>query len=127
MSDLSTLWALAEIDETALSHVKAGRPVEVRVSAYPDEAFPGTIAWVADTINPKTRRVTVRCALPNPVGRLKPEMYATVTLGEGEPRPVVLVPSEAVQDIDGKPVVFVEDGQGRYRRRDVTVGPDGAA
>jgi membrane fusion protein, heavy metal efflux system len=124
VSDLSSLWALAEIDETSISHVKAGVPVEVTVSAYPGETFPGTIAWVADTINPKTRRVTVRCALPNAQGRLKPEMYATVMLGEGEPRPVVVVPPAAVQDIDGAPVVFVEDGKGRYRRRDVTVGPD---
>ena len=124
VSDLSSLWALAEIDETAISHVKAGLPVDVTVSAYPGEKFTGTIAWVADTINPKTRRVTVRCALPNAQGRLKPEMYATVMLGEGEPRPVVVVPSAAVQDIDGKPVVFVEEGKGRYRRRDITVGPD---
>jgi cobalt-zinc-cadmium efflux system membrane fusion protein len=124
VSDLSTLWALAEIDETAISHVKAGVPVDVSVSAYPGETFSGTIAWVADMINPKTRRVTVRCALPNPQGRLKPEMYATVMLGEGNPRPVVVVPSAAVQDIDGKPVVFVEDGKGRYRRRDITAGPD---
>jgi len=124
VSDLSTLWALAEIDETAISHVKAGVPVDVSVSAYPGETFTGTIAWVADMINPKTRRVTVRCALPNPQGRLKPEMYATIMLGEGEPRPVVVVPSAAVQDIDGRPVVFVEEGRGRYRRRDITVGPD---
>jgi len=66
----------------------------------------------------------VRCALPNPQGRLKPEMYATVMLGEGEPRPVVVVPASAVQDIDGKPIVFVEEAKGRYRRRDVTVGPE---
>ena len=104
--------------------VKAGVPVEVSVSAYPGETFAGTIAWVADMVNPKTRRVTVRCALPNAQGRLKPEMYATMMLGEGEPRPVVVVPAAAVQDIDGKPVVFVEEGPGRYRRRDVTVGPE---
>jgi cobalt-zinc-cadmium efflux system membrane fusion protein len=124
VSDLSNLWALAEIDETSISHVKAGVPVEVSVSAYPGETFAGTIAWVADMVNPKTRRVTVRCALPNAQGRLKPEMYATMMLGEGEPRPVVVVPAAAVQDIDGKPVVFVEEGRGRYRRRDVTVGPE---
>jgi cobalt-zinc-cadmium efflux system membrane fusion protein len=124
VSDLSSLWALAEIDETAISHVTAGLPVEVSVSAYPGESFTGTITWVADMINPKTRRVTVRCALPNPQGRLKPEMYATVMLGEGEPRPVVVVPASAVQDIDGKPAVFVEESKGRFRRRDVTVGPE---
>jgi multidrug efflux pump subunit AcrA (membrane-fusion protein) len=94
------------------------------VAAYPAESFDGTITWVADTVNPKTRRITVRCALPNPTGRLKPDMYATVMLGEGEPRPIVVVPSQAVQDIDGKPVVFVETAAGRYARRDVTVGAD---
>jgi membrane fusion protein, heavy metal efflux system len=124
VSDLSSLWALAEIDETSLPHVQAGRPVDVRVAAYPNERFPGTIAWVADTVNPKTRRVTVRCALPNPSGRLKPEMYATISLGEDEPRPVVTVPPAAVQDIDGKTVVFIETGKGRFARREVTVDPE---
>jgi membrane fusion protein, heavy metal efflux system len=124
VSDLSSLWALAEIDETSLPHVQAGRPVEVRVAAYPAERFAGTIAWVADTVNPKTRRVTVRCALPNPSGRLKPDMYATVSLGEGEPQPVVTVPSAAVQDVDGKAVVFVETGKGRFARREVTAEPE---
>jgi membrane fusion protein, heavy metal efflux system len=124
VSDLSSLWALAEIDETTLPHVQTGRPVDVRVAAYPSERFPGTITWVSDTVNPKTRRVTVRCALPNPTGRLKPDMYATVSLGEGEPHAAVTVPSGAVQDIDGKPVVFVENGTGRFARRDVTVGAE---
>lgn len=124
VSDLSTLWALAEIDETSLPHIQTGRPVEVRVAAYPAERFPGTIAWVADTVNPKTRRITVRCTLPNPSGRLKPDMYATVSLGEGEPHLVVTVPSAAVQDIDGKTVVFVEAAKGRFVRREVTVEPE---
>ncbi len=75
-------------------------------------------------MNPKTRRITVRCALPNPSGRLKPDMYATVSLGEGEPQPVVTVPPAAVQDIDGKAVVFVETGKGRFARREVTVDPE---
>jgi membrane fusion protein, heavy metal efflux system len=124
VSDLSSLWALAEIDETALPHVQTGRPVDVRVAAYPAERFPGTIAWVADTVNPKTRRITVRCALPNPSGRLKPDMYATVTLGEGEPHPVVTIPSAAVQDVDGRAIVFVEAAKGRFARREVTVDPE---
>lgn len=124
VSDLSSLWALAEIDETALPHVLAGRPVEVRVAAYPTERFAGTIAWVADTVNPKTRRITVRCALPNATGKLKPEMYATVLLGEGEPHPIVVVPSAAVQDVAGKAIVFVETAKGRFAVRELTVGPE---
>ncbi len=123
VSDLSSLWVLAEIDETAVPHVRSGSPVEVRVAAYPAATFAGTIAWVADIVNPKTRRITVRCAVPNHDGRLKPDMYATVRLGEGAERQVVVVPSAAVQDIDGKAVVFVQGGGATtFVRRAVTTG-----
>jgi cobalt-zinc-cadmium efflux system membrane fusion protein len=124
VSDLSSLWALAEIDETALPHVQTGQPVEVRVAAYPTERFAGTISWVADMVNPKTRRVTVRCGVPNPSGRLKPDMYATVALGASTERQVVVVPAEAIQEIGGKPAIFVETETGRFVRRDVTVGAE---
>jgi cobalt-zinc-cadmium efflux system membrane fusion protein len=122
VADLSVLWAVAEIDETQLSLVKAGRAVELRVAAYPDETFAGKITFVGDTINPKTRRVTVRCQVPNTNGRLKPEMYAQVTLAAGEPHDVLVVPSAAIQEIDGKPVLFVRTATGSFERRDVAVG-----
>lgn len=124
VSDLSHLWALAEIDETRLSRVAVGRPVDVRVSAFPDVAFQGTIAFVGDTVNPRTRRVTVRCILPNPDGRLKPEMFATIALGTTEPRLVVVVPATAIQEYEGSPVVFVQDAPQTFRVRKVVTGPE---
>jgi cobalt-zinc-cadmium efflux system membrane fusion protein len=122
VSDLSTLWAVAEIDEALLPRVKAGRRVDVSVAAYPGEAFPGTITFVADLVNPKTRRITVRCTVPNSDGRLKPEMFATVALGEGDPKPVLVVPAAAIQSIDGQPVVFVERENGQFVPRRITAG-----
>ncbi len=131
VSDLSSLWALAEIDETALPHVQTGQPVEVRVAAYPTERFAGTISWVADMVNPKTRRVTVRCAVPNPSGRLKPDMYATVALGASDRASGRRRARRAMQEIDGKPALFVETGDRpvraarRHRRRRARrPGPD---
>jgi cobalt-zinc-cadmium efflux system membrane fusion protein len=124
VANLAELWAVAEIDETQLPLVRAGRPTELGVSAYPGEAFAGRITFVADTVNPKTRRVTVRCQVPNPDQRLKPDMYAQGTLSAGEPRPVLAVPSAAVQEIDGKPLVFVKTARGSFERRDVTVGAE---
>jgi cobalt-zinc-cadmium efflux system membrane fusion protein len=122
VSDLSTLWAVAEIDEAMLSRVQTGRPVEVAVAAYPNERFAGTISFVADTVNPKTRRITVRSTVPNPDGRLKPEMFATVMLGAGDARSVVVVPPAAVQNVDGQSVVFVEQAPGRFVPRVVQLG-----
>jgi cobalt-zinc-cadmium efflux system membrane fusion protein len=124
VADLSELWAVAEIDETQLPLVKAGRATELRVAAYPGENFAGRITFVGDMVNPKTRRVTVRCQVPNADGRLKPEMYAQVTLSAGEPHAVVAVPQAAIQEIEGRPVVFVRTAKGAFEKREVAVGPE---
>ncbi len=124
VSELSTLWAVAEIDESRLSHVKAGAAVDVFVAAYPNERFSGTLTFIADVVNPKTRRITVRSTVPNPDGRLKPDMFATVSLGEGAPRTVLVVPPTAIQTVDGRPSVFVDEGSGRFALRPVTLGAE---
>jgi len=124
VSDLLTLWALAEVDETQLSLLQVGRPVTLRVAAYPSEVFPGTIIFIGDSLDPKTRRVSVRCRVANPQGRLKPHMYATLTLGAGDTRTVVAVPSPAVQTMGGKTVVFVTDDAEKFALREVTIGTE---
>jgi cobalt-zinc-cadmium efflux system membrane fusion protein len=124
VANLDELWAVAEIDETQIPLVQAGRPTELRVAAYPGETFTGRISFVADTVNPKTRRVTVRCQVPNPDGRLKPEMYAALTLSSGEPHEVLAAPSGAIQEIEGKPFVFVKTRAGSFERRDVALGQE---
>ncbi|MFN8058967.1 MAG: efflux RND transporter periplasmic adaptor subunit [Vicinamibacterales bacterium] len=121
VSDLSTLWVLAEVDEARLAQLRVGRDVQVRVAAYPGDRFAGTVGYIGESVNPKTRRVTVRCDVPND-GRLKPEMYATVLMGEGDPRTMVAVPSSALQTIEGRAAVFVAEDGDRFRVRPVEVG-----
>ncbi len=118
------LWAVAEIDESHLAQVRTGRPVDVFVAAYPNETFKGTITFIADVVNPKTRRITVRSAVPNADGRLKPEMFATVALGESEPRVMVVVPQAAIQTINNRTSVFVAEADGRFVPRVVVLGPE---
>ncbi len=124
VSDLSSLWALAEIDETKLPLVRAGETAEIRVAAWPGEVFRGRVAFVGDAVNPKTRRITVRCVVANPGGRLKPDMYAAIAMGEAFSRPILAVPARAVQEMEGKSVVFVPGGPGRFLRREVSVGAE---
>lgn len=122
VSDLAQLWVRADLQETKLRLLRVGSPVRIRVAAYPDEAFPAKIVFVADTLDPVTRRVGVRCVVDNADGRLRPEMFATVVISAPEPRTVVAVPDAAVQSLDGRPAVFIETAHGRFERRDVTVG-----
>jgi cobalt-zinc-cadmium efflux system membrane fusion protein len=122
VSDLSGLWAMAEVDETRIPLVAAGRPAKVYVAAWPERAFDAKVAFVGDAVNPKTRRVTVRCQVPNPDGLLKPEMYARVALGESAPRAMVVVPEASIQEMDGRPYVFVAGEKGRFEKREVALG-----
>jgi cobalt-zinc-cadmium efflux system membrane fusion protein len=122
VSDIRSLWALAEIDETRLPRVRVGFPVTLRVAAYPDRSFAGKVSFVGDTINPKTRRVTLRCQVADPESRLKADMWARISIGEGAPRKIVAVPAEAIQEIDGKTCVFEQDAKGSFVRRDVRTG-----
>jgi cobalt-zinc-cadmium efflux system membrane fusion protein len=122
VSDLSALWALVEVDESLLSHFRAGQALQLRVAAYPGQQFDGTISLVGDMVNPKTRRVTIRCSVANADGRLKPQMFATAAIREDEPRSIIVVPEAALQKIDGQPVVFTADDAGRFRPRQVTTG-----
>ncbi|MCK6553816.1 efflux RND transporter periplasmic adaptor subunit [Candidatus Binatia bacterium] len=124
VSDLLRLWALAEVNETALPLLRVGSPVTLRVAAYPAETFSGTIVFVGDTLDPITRRVTVRCSVPNPDGRLKPNMFATITFETRAPRQVVTVPTDAVQDLDGTQVVFVTTDGETFTSRPIATGTE---
>lgn len=122
VSDLSRVWISAEVDEDDLHRLAAPESVEFRVTAWPDEVFAATLTTIGDVINPDTRRVTIRAETDNADGRLKPEMFATLTVASGTPRQLLVVPAAAVQDLAGESVVFVETGPGEFRRRRVVTG-----
>jgi cobalt-zinc-cadmium efflux system membrane fusion protein len=122
VSDLSRVWITAEVPEADLHRLSAPKPVEFRVTAWPDEVFAATLTTIGDVINPATRRVTVRAEADNPGGRLKPEMFATLAIAAGAPRGLLVVPAAAVQELAGEPVVFIETGPGEFRRRRVVTG-----
>jgi cobalt-zinc-cadmium efflux system membrane fusion protein len=122
ISDLSRLWAIAEVNEEYLSKVRVGMPARVQVQAYGSEVFTGRIAKIGDVLDPATRTVKVRVELRNAQGRLKPEMYATAEIELGSGAPVITVPAEAIQEIRGVPSVFVKVAEGRFEARAIQQG-----
>jgi cobalt-zinc-cadmium efflux system membrane fusion protein len=124
VSDLSRLWAIAEIDEIHLRALAVGRAADLTVAAYAGERMPVTISYIGQTVNPETRRVTVRCAVGNADGRLKPQMYASVRIPLGGTTEVLVVPADAVQELGGQRVVFVHAGGGRFAPKPVVTGAE---
>jgi cobalt-zinc-cadmium efflux system membrane fusion protein len=121
IADLSSVWVTSDVPETAIRLVKVGEPVHIELTAYPGESFRGRVTLIGDVVDPQTRTVKVRAVLPNPDGRLKPEMFGNVQLAEHSEL-VPTVPAAAVIAGDGKSVVWRETRPGTFQKTVVTTG-----
>ncbi len=126
LANLDTLWAIAEVPQQQAALVRQGQPVEMTVSGLGDEKIAGRVAFIGDSLNPETRTIQVRCVVRNSRGRLRPEMFATITLGGsadgGAAQRVTAVPRDAVQDLQGERVVFLALDEGRFEKKAVQTG-----
>ncbi len=122
VADLAVLWADVHVQEKDLASLRTGAAVELRVQAYPGEAFPGRLLLVGDVLDAATRALPARVEVANPGGRLKAGMYVEALIDAGQGRMVLAVPETAVQDDEGRRVVFVRTGEGRFSRREVRTG-----
>lgn len=123
VSDLSTLWAVAEIPERQAGIVRKGMRVSVRVAAF-DTDFPGTIFQVSGSLDPSLRTVSVRAEVNNDSGQLRAEMYAVIIVDLGETEPVIAVPTAAMQQIDGQSIVFIGLEDDLFELRRVEAGEE---
>ncbi len=122
LADLSDVWVEAEVYESDLRFVREGEPVEVGIDAYPGDSFPGRVSYIHPDVRADTRTTRVRIDLPNREGRIRPGMFATVSIEVPVAERAVAVPRDAVLRTGERTIVFVEDGPGRYEMRDVRPG-----
>ena len=122
ISDLSTVWVLANVYQSDLAYVRSGNDVVVQTDAYPG-SFHGRISYVSPSLDPNTRTLQARIVVDNPGEKLKKDMYCTVTVTAGSIANVLAVPDSSVlRDDNNQPFVYVETGTNQFGRRDVDVG-----
>jgi len=122
--DVSHVWIDANVFEKDLERVRRGQEVKVSVPAFAGVTFSGRVILVSSVVDPETRTVKVRTEVPNPEGRLKPDMFANVQIITDLHRTAISIPQSAVLDDGGKSVVFVSEGSG-YVKRGVNLGIQG--
>jgi len=123
VADLSSVWVMVDINEKDLARVHKGQAATVAVGAFPDLKLKGRITYIADLVNESTRTVKARIEVANPGRKLKPEMFATVELSlPADAPPVVAIPEDALQDLDGNKVVFVTEKDAEFAARQVQAG-----
>lgn len=123
ISDLSSLWLIAAVNEADLSLIRPRQAVRISVRAYPDQTFPGTVFQLGERLDPQTRTLQVRVLVSNLNGLLKPDMFATAEFTPALRASSIHVPESAVQELNGRTVVFIKSENQSFLAKEVKVGP----
>jgi len=121
IADLSEVWIEAEIREADAALVQEGDSATVEFRALPGRPLRGQVEYVDPTLEPRARSLKARISLPNPEGRLKPGMYATVRI-RGEAWTALAVPTSSVLDTGERRLVFVAADGDRLSPREIRAG-----
>jgi cobalt-zinc-cadmium efflux system membrane fusion protein len=122
ISDLSTVWVLANVYQMDLAFVQSGEDVVVQTDAYPG-SFHGRISYVSPALDPNTRTLQARIVVDNPGETLKRDMYCTVSVAAGSFSNVIAVPDSSIlRDDNNQPFVYIANGANQFGRRDVELG-----
>ena len=122
IADLRTIWVIASVYEKDIAQIVSGQTAAVRTGAYRDRTFKGRITWIADILDERTRTLKVRVEVDNERRLLKPGMFVTADVTVGTRDNVLLVPGAAIRRQGGEIIVFVDEGSGRFERREVVTG-----
>jgi RND family efflux transporter MFP subunit len=118
---LQPLKLTAEVPEKFTPWIETGRAIAVRVDAYPQQTFPGTVVRIAPGVNLKSRAFAIEGEVPNPDGKLKPGTFARVEITTDHVDRAVTIPASAVQSRYGTNRVFVVTN-GALVGREVVLG-----
>jgi len=122
ITDLSSVWLMAEVPERDVARVKLGATAELVLQGLPNEVFKGKVSYLYPTLEQTSRTLQVRVELPNRDGKLRPGMYGNVALS-GKTYEALAVPSEAVIVTGKRKVVIVKEETG-FRPVEVETGQE---
>lgn len=121
VTDPTVLWAQFDANERDLAHLRPGKNITVHTPAWRDEKFTARVETISDFLDPATRAIKIRARLDNSARKLKGEMFVTADIdADGEKE--LLVPAKAVYFQGEKNYLFIDEGNGRYLRRQVQTG-----
>jgi cobalt-zinc-cadmium efflux system membrane fusion protein len=122
ISDMNTVWVLANVYQSDLAYVHDGDAVTVTTDSYPDK-FSGKISFLSPALDPNTRTLQARIVVDNHGGKLKKDMYCVATVTAGIISNAIAVPDAGVlRDDENQPFVYVASGSNQFGRRPVDIG-----
>ena len=121
ISDLTYVWVLCDVYENDLGNVRLGEKADIRLNAYPDKVFTGTINNIGPVLDPNIRTVKVRIEMRNP-GLMRPGMFVTAIFHGKEKQKRAAVPATAILHLHDRAWVYVPLQKNQFRRTQVVDG-----
>jgi membrane fusion protein, heavy metal efflux system len=123
ISNMSTVWVLANVYQQDLPFVHVGDSVVVTADSYPGKQFRGKISYIAPALDPTTRTLQARIDVKNPQQELKKDMYVAALVQAGKIANAFTLPNAAIlRDNENEPFVYLSAGNDQFQRRNVTLG-----
>lgn len=124
IADLATVWVDIKVYQKDLAMIRKGQEVVIEVGHDIPDAT-GEIAWVSPVVGESTRTANARVVLANPEGILRPGLFVTAKVAVASNPVKVRVPKTALQTVEERTVVFVQEDEG-FEPRPVQVGQESA-
>jgi membrane fusion protein, heavy metal efflux system len=122
IGDLSRLWMLASVRADQLAQLHVGQTAVISVADVPAESFSGKVANLGQRFDATTRQMQIRIEFSNTAGRLRPEMLARAELQVAAKKAALLVPQDAVQQVNGQDAIFVRSSADHFVMRAIQAG-----
>jgi RND family efflux transporter MFP subunit len=124
IADLSSLWLTVEVFDDQLPWVETGGEATISLTYFPGETFRARVKYVEPRIAEETRTVRLTLEAPNPDGKLRAGMYATVEFDPVVATNALAVPAQSVIRTGRRTLVIVDLGGGRFAPREIVLGPE---
>ena len=121
ISDLSYVWIICDVYENDLATVKLGDTADIRLNAYPNQVFRGTVSNIGAIMDPTIRTAKVRLEVKNP-GNMRRGMFVKATFKGQTAEMHTIVPASAVMHMHDRDFVFVPAPEQKFRRVEVISG-----
>jgi len=121
-ADLDSVWFVGDAFEKDIGYLESGQEGLIQSQGLPGVSFQGKLVYLGRSLNATTRTLPVRFLVDNDSGRLLPKLSGTARLKISLGNDRVTVPARAVLETGKRSVVYVAQGEGMYRLRNVKTG-----
>jgi Cu(I)/Ag(I) efflux system membrane fusion protein len=128
VSNLGTVWAVFDVYEQDIKHLKIGQHISIKPNAYPNKILKAKINFINPNLNSSTRTIAVRATLSNVKNQLKPGMLLTsevaITSSVKSNTKRMLIPKTAVLWTGKRSVVYLKTDKNEpiFELRNVEIG-----